>query len=413
MPKAPRFLLAGCIAFVLLLGAFSGGLIVGYVLPHNNTITGLFNQKTSGTQTNSGSTPTQSLDKLFTPFWEAWDLVHKEYVTQPVKDLDLMRGAIRGMLSALGDQHTSYMDPDQFRQVNSGLGQEYEGIGAYVDTTGEYMVIISPMPGSPAEKAGLKSGDIIIKVDGEDMTGIDGNLVLKRVLGTAGTQVTLTIARKGADAPFDVTITRAKITIVTTESKMLDNGIGYIQLTSFGENTNSELIKAISDIKAKNAKGIILDLRGNGGGYLDTSIDVVSQFVAKGDVVSEEYGDGRKDTSQVRPGGLATDIPLVVLVNEGSASASEITAGAIQDYARGKLVGVKTYGKGSVQIVTTLKSDGGAVRITIAHWLTPKGRQIDKKGLEPDIEVKMTEDDVKAGKDPQLDKAIEILLQGQ
>jgi carboxyl-terminal processing protease len=305
------------------------------------------------------------------------------------------------------------MDPDQFRMLNTDLGQEYEGIGAYVDVTGEYMIIISPMPGSPAEKAGLKSGDMIIKVDGEDMTGIDGNLVLKRVLGPAGTQVTLTIARKGEQAPIDVTITRAKIKIVTTESKMLDNGIGYIKLTSFGENTNKELIKAITGIKAKNPKGLILDLRGNGGGYLDTAIQVVSQFVGKGTVVSEVYGDGQKKTEQVLPGGLATDIPLVVLVNEGSASASEITAGAIQDYGRGKLVGVKTYGKGSVQIVNTLKTDGGAVRITVAHWLTPNGRQIDKKGLEPDIEIQLSEDDIKAGKDPQLDKAIEVLLQGQ
>jgi carboxyl-terminal processing protease len=413
MSKAVRFLLAGCIAFVLLLGSFTGGLAVGWFLPRNNPLAAALKQKTPASQDTPGNPSSQPTDQLFAPFWEAWSLVHKQYVDQPVNDLELMRGAIRGMLAALGDRHSSYMDPDQFRMLNTDLGQEYEGIGAYVDVTGEYMIIISPMPGSPAEKAGLKSGDMIIKVDGEDMTGIDGNLVLKRVLGPAGTQVTLTIARKGEQAPFDVTITRAKIKIVTTESKMLDNGIGYIKLTSFGENTNKELIKAITGIKAKNPKGLILDLRGNGGGYLDTAIQVVSQFVGKGTVVSEVYGDGQKKTEQVLPGGLATDIPLVVLVNEGSASASEITAGAIQDYGRGKLVGVKTYGKGSVQIVNTLKTDGGAVRITVAHWLTPNGRQIDKKGLEPDIEIQLSEDDIKAGKDPQLDKAIEVLLQGQ
>jgi carboxyl-terminal processing protease len=413
MSKAVRFLLAGCIAFVLLLGSFTGGLAVGWFLPRNNPLAAALKQKTPASQDTPGNPSSQPTDQLFAPFWEAWSLVHKQYVDQPVNDLELMRGAIRGMLAALGDRHSSYMDPDQFRMLNTDLGQEYEGIGAYVDVTGEYMIIISPMPGSPAEKAGLKSGDMIIKVDGEDMTGIDGNLVLKRVLGPAGTQVTLTIARKGEQAPIDVTITRAKIKIVTTESKMLDNGIGYIKLTSFGENTNKELIKAITGIKAKNPKGLILDLRGNGGGYLDTAIQVVSQFVGKGTVVSEVYGDGQKKTEQVLPGGLATDTPLVVLVNEGSASASEITAGAIQDYGRGKLVGVKTYGKGSVQIVNTLKTDGGAVRITVAHWLTPNGRQIDKKGLEPDIEIQLSEDDIKAGKDPQLDKAIEVLLQGQ
>jgi carboxyl-terminal processing protease len=289
---------------------------------------------------------------------------------------------------------------------------EYEGIGAWVDTTGDYVKIVSPMPGSPAEKAGLKANDIIIKVDGEDMTGIDGNLVLRRILGPAGTDVTLTIQREGLDAPFDVTITRAKIIIPSVEGKMLDGNIAYIQLFTFGEKTTGELKTKLRELMAQNPKGLILDLRNNGGGYLNTAIEVVSQFIDKGVVMYEEYGNGQRKTFQALPGGLATKIPLVVLVNEGTASASEITAGAIQDYGRGVLVGVTTYGKGSVQNWIPLENNQGAVRVTIARWLTPKERQISKIGLKPDVEVPLTEEDIKNEKDPQLDKAIEIINQG-
>jgi carboxyl-terminal processing protease len=324
-----------------------------------------------------------------------------------------MRGAIRGMMQGLGDQHSSYMTPDEYRQANMPMNGSYDGIGAYVDTNAEFLTITSPMPGSPAEKAGLKTGDMILKVNGEDMTGIDGNLVLQKILGQAGTQVTLTILRKDTTRPFDVTVTRAKITLKSVNYKMLDSGIGYIQLNTFGDSTMDELNTALNDLIAKKPKGLILDLRNNGGGYLKTAIEVVSQFVGKGVVMYEQYGDGTRQTYDAIPGGKATDIPLVVLVNEGTASASEITAGAIQDYSRGTLVGVKTYGKGSVQNWIPLQNDQGAVRITVARWLTPKERQIHKKGLSPDVEVKISDDDIKAGRDPQLDKAVEILTKGK
>jgi carboxyl-terminal processing protease len=414
MSKAIRFLLAGCIAIFLLLGAFSGGLAVGWILPHNNPVLGARPQQTPlAGQNSSGSSPSPTLDTLFSPFWEAWKIVHDQYVDQPVNDTNLMRGAIRGMMQGLGDQHSSYMDPDEYKQANMPMNGEYEGIGAYVDTTGEFLIITSPMPGSPAEKAGLKSGDTIIKVDGEDMTGVDGNLVLRRILGPAGSKVTLTVARKGTDKPFDVTITRAKITIKSVEYKMLDNNIAYIKMSTFGDQTTDDLNTALKDLLAQNPKGLILDLRNNGGGYLKTAIEVVSQFIPKGVVMYEQYGDGTKQTYEAIAGGQATKIPLVVLVNEGTASASEITAGAIQDYARGTLVGVKTYGKGSVQNWIPLKNDQGAVRVTIARWLTPKERQIHKKGLAPDVEVQLTDDDIKAGLDPQLAKAVEILTIGK
>lgn len=356
------------------------------------------------------STPPVDRNTLFKPFWEAWDIVHQMYVDQPVDDIALMRGAISGMLAALNDKHTSYMDPDQYRQANIPLVQEYEGIGAWVDTTGQYLTIVSPMPGSPAEKAGLKPGDEIIKVDGEDMTGIDPSLVLRKVLGPAGTQVTLTILREGTPDPFDITITRATITIPSVSGKMLDNKIAYIQLYQFAENSDQELRKTIQDLIAQQPVGIILDIRNNAGGYLQTAIDVASEFIDKGVIMYEVYGDGKRDSYASNGNGIATKIPLVLLVNEGSASASEILAGALQDYGRAPLVGVTTYGKGSVQRWIPLENDQGAVRVTIARWITPKERQINEVGLKPDYEVTITEDDIKAGRDPQLDKAIEVLL---
>ncbi len=344
---------------------------------------------------------------LFAPFWETWDLVHDYYVDQPVNDESLMQGAIEGMLGSLGDPHTSYMNPEEFEQANETLEGEYEGIGAWVDITGDYVKIISPMKGSPADEAGLQPNDIVTAINGEDMTGIPGDLVLQRILGPAGTDVTLTIQR-GTET-FDVTITRAQITVPTAESEMLEDNIAYIALYNYGENTTEQLRSALQELLAQNPDGLIFDLRDNGGGYLNTAIEVVSEFISDGVVMYEQYGDGSTYSYEAIPGGLATEIPLVVLVNGGTASASEITAGAIQDLGRGTLVGVTTYGKGSVQNWFALEGENGGIRVTIARWLTPDGRQISGEGLEPEYIVEMTEEDYAQELDPQLDKAIEVL----
>jgi carboxyl-terminal processing protease len=354
----------------------------------------------------SGNTPDANED-LFAPFWEAWDIVHEEYVDQPLDDEVLMQGAIDGMMEALGDRHSSYMTPEEFEQANQSLEGEYEGIGAWVDITGDYVEIISPMKGSPAQEAGLQPKDKIIAVDGEDMTGVPGDLVLQRILGPAGTDVTLTIQR--GEEIFDVTITRANIIVPTVEYEMLEGDIAYIALYNYGDKSTPQLREALENLLAQDPKGLIFDLRDNGGGYLNTAIQVVSEFIADGVVMYEQYGDGTTYTYDAIPGGLATEIPLVVLVNEGTASASEITAGAIQDYGRAPLVGVTTYGKGTVQSWIALEDNAGGIRVTIARWLTPDGRQISEIGLEPDYIVEMTEEDYEAGRDPQLDKAIEVL----
>jgi carboxyl-terminal processing protease len=355
------------------------------------------------------STPVD-LEQLFEPFWQSWDLVHDLYINQPVNDELMMQGAIDGMMESLGDQHSSYMDPDQYRQANIPIEGSYEGIGAWVDATSEYLTIVSPMPGSPAEKAGLIPGDQIIAIDGEDMTGIDGSLVIRKVLGPAGTSLTLTIFREGEPEPFDVTLERARIVIPAVEYEVLDGDIAYIKLFSFSGNATEEFTAALEDLMDQEPVAMILDLRNNPGGERDTAVEISSQFIGDGVIMYQEYGDGSRDSFEAVKGGLATDIPLVVLINEGSASASEIVAGAIQDYERGTLVGMVSFGKGSVQNWIPLVDDQGLVRVTIARWLTPKGRTIHELGVEPDIEVEYTEEDFLNELDPQLDKAIEILI---
>lgn len=396
-------------AVFLLVITFSGGLFAGRLLGSTQEGSQLFPALQQAALSLPDSQPIDR-DELFRPFWQAWDLVHERFIDQPVDDVALMRGAINGMLGALGDEYTSFLDPDMAKKFDAHLnGSEYEGIGAWVDITGDYLKIISPMPGSPSEKAGLHAGDIVIAVDGEDMTGVDGDLVRKRIVGPKGTQVKLTVRREGVEEPLDIIITRAAITSPLIESKMLDGNIGYVRLYTFGDSTADDLREALKDLSAQKPDGLILDLRFNGGGYLQSAIEVASEFIGNDVVVIEEYGDGKRDTLRGKSGGLATKIPLVVLVNEGSASASEIVAGAIQDHARGLLVGVTTFGKGLVQSVHSLENDQGQVRVTTARWLTPNERQINKLGLTPDHIVEMTDEDRQAGRDPQLDKALELL----
>ena len=416
MNNTLKYIFSALVVIVLVLGSFAGGFVTGHLpLFAGLSIPGLQEPVSSAppvTSPEQQATTPAEFQALFSPFWEAWSLIHKNFVDQPVDDVALMRGAISGMMQALGDKHSTYMDPKNFQQANAGLSGEYEGIGAYVDITTEYLTITTPMPGSPAERAGLLPGDQVVAIDGEDMTGIIAEVARSKVIGPEGTTVHLTILREGEEKLLEFDVTRAKITIKSATGKMLENDIAYIQVTTFGEKTTPELLATLTELMAKNPKGIILDLRNNGGGYLQTSVEVTSQFVGDGVVLYEQYGDGTRTTYDIISGGMATDtkIPMVVLINEGSASASEIVAGALQDSGRAKLVGVTSYGKGSVQNWIPLNGDNGAVRITIARWLTPKEHTIHDVGLTPDVIVQMTDEDFKAKRDPQLDAAVETLL---
>jgi len=389
---------------VLLLGCSAVGFIAGYYgrnLPASLPVI---------TNPVGISTPTNSNDELFKPFWEAWQIVHDQYLVQPVDDEKMMQGAIRGMMDSLDDPHSAYMDPVEYNDAQAPL-EGYSGIGAWVNTEGEYLTITEPMKDSPAEAAGLKAGDQIIAIDGEDMTGTLPELARQKILGESGSQVILTVLREGVEEPFDIPITRAQITIPSTEYRMLDNNIAYLRLNAFSNDTGEEINTALKDLLAQNPQGLIFDLRYNSGGYLNAAIEVGSQFLPDGVVAYEEYSDGSRDTFNVTGDGMATKIPMVVLVNEWSASASELVAGALQDRGRAQLVGVTSYGKGTVQNWIPLSDNEGAVRVTIARWLTPNGRNVTGTGLTPDVEVIITDADAAAQIDTQLNKAIELLTQ--
>ena len=413
MNRPLKTVLGLLVGIILLGGAFAGGFLVGHLVPSGNQlpfISDLVPSAPTTTPEQQAATPNE-VGTLFAPFWEAWNIVHEQYVDQPIDDVALMRGAIRGMMDALGDKQTFYMDPIVYQTETSSLQGEYEGIGAYVDTDGEYLTIISPIAGSPADAAGLRPGDKIIGIDGEDMTGTPPEEARQKVLGPAGTTILLKIQREGEAAPLEVSITRARIEVKSAEGKMLEDGIAYVDINTFGDNTTSELQNTLDTLLVENPRGIIIDLRNNGGGYLHTSVEVASEFIADGVVLYEQYGDGRRDVYDANGNGQATDLPIAVLMNEGSASASEILAGALQDYGRAKLVGVQSYGKGSVQIWFPLSNDEGAARVTIAKWLTAKERTIDGIGLTPDVYVECSECTLTdTENDIQVQAAIETLL---
>lgn len=398
------------LAVVLLTGTCSAGFLAGATFGPTLGLGQAGENPAVNTPTGNGA-PDTATEALFQPFWETWAVIHDFYVKQPVDDEALMRGAIKGMVESLGDQYSSYLSPEDYSDMIADLRGDYEGIGAMVNLEGEFLSISEPFPGSPAEKAGLLPGDLVVGVDGEDMAGVEPELVRRRVLGPKDTVVVLTIQREGIEEPFNVSVTRARIIVPSVEAKMLEGGIGYIKLRQFGEKTGTDLRAELEKLMAENPKGLILDLRGNPGGYVSTCVQIASEFLPEGKVVLyQEDSGGNREENLTIAGGLALDIPLVVLVNGQSASASEVLAGALHDYERATLVGEQTFGKGSVQTSVLLKrGEEGAIKITIARWLTPNGFNINEEGMTPDVLVERTEEDFKANLDPQLDKAIELL----
>jgi carboxyl-terminal processing protease len=346
----------------------------------------------------------------FGPLTQTWDIIHNRFVHQPVDDVKLIQGGINGMMESLGDENSTYMEPETYQSATDYL-EGYEGIGAEVDIDGDYLTILATFPGSPAEKAGLKPGDEIVKIDGVDMTGKNNAESRDHLLGPAGTHVVITIRRSGEPDLLEFDIVRAKIEPPVVESRMLDGNIGYVSLGVFSETADPQLEDALNALLEENPGGLILDLRQNLGGLVSSAVDVGSQFLPENTLLFYEKDKAGKESQYfTHGGGLATEIPLVVLVDGYSASASEILAGALQDHRRAQLVGTTTYGKGSVQEWIPLMNNLGAIRITVALWYTPNGRQIDGQGLTPDVEVGLSEAEFQAGEDPQLDRALEILM---
>ncbi|MFQ5419747.1 MAG: S41 family peptidase [Anaerolineae bacterium] len=354
--------------------------------------------------TNQPGTPDE-VRQEFEPFWEVWEQVQTRFYEQPVNNEALVEGAIDGMLAVLDDPHTRYLSPEEEAMARQDMRGELQGIGAEVEDVDGAITIVSPIEGSPAAAAGLQPGDILRRADGVDLTEMGLTDAVRLVRGPAGTAVTLTIERDGN--LFDVVIERGVIKRDSVRAEMLPENIAYIRLTQFGENTAAELETALNDLLAQNPVGLALDLRHNPGGGLRTAVEVADQFLDEGIILTEEFGDGRTNVFRSEADGLAQEIPLVVLIDEGSASASELLAGAIQDRGRGILIGQTSFGKGTVQAWPHL-SNGGGLRLTIAHWLTPDDHWIHQAGIEPDFLVAV--DGENLDDDTQLQAAVDFLL---
>ena len=341
--------------------------------------------------------------------WEAWEFLRREHVDRSELDpAALTEAAIIGMLRTLEDQGTYYVGPEVFRIESEALQGNFEGIGAHVQMRLDgKLIIVAPLEGSPAMAAGIKAGDLVLEVDGKSIEGMSLLEAVGIIRGPRGSKVALLVKHLGQLDPVEIVVTRGVIPLVSVllRSEPGDK-VAHIRLTDFYADTTQRLIEAIREARATGAEGLIIDVRNNPGGLLSAAIDVTSQFLEDGLVTYEMDGGGNRTNWKVRTGGVATDIPLVILTNQFSASASEILAGAIQDHQRGTIVGTSTFGKGSVNILRRLSNEG-AVSITIARWFSPLGRLIEGDGLSPDIEV--THSDPQQADTLQLEKAIEVL----
>ena len=347
--------------------------------------------------------PDPQVQSQFKVFWEAWNLVESDYVDEStVDEREMTYGAIQGMLSSLDDANTRFSDPVDAVHVEEHIRGSFDGIGVRVELRDGRMTVVAPLEDSPGEKAGLRGGDVITHVNGEDITKHTLNESVRLIRGPRGTKVTLTIERQG-QPPFDVEIIRAEIKIISVRGEMLGD-IAYLKLNNFNANSSDQLTSKVEELLAEEPVGLILDLRNNPGGLLSSAVHVTSQFLSSGVVLREERRDADPQVFAVQSGGIATEIPMVVLVNSGSASASEIVAGALQDTGRAIIIGEKTFGKGTVQTINRL-SDGSILHLTIARWSTPDDRLIEKVGLEPDIVIELTDDDRASDRDPQLERA--------
>jgi carboxyl-terminal processing protease len=353
-----------------------------------------------------------SREEAFDLFWEAWHLIERDYYGDLSSDEEMMNGAIRGAVNTLGDPFTAFIDPDVAEINREDDSGSFEGIGAYVTMRDGRLMIVNTFKNQTAEQAGVRRGDIVLQVDETPIENMSIYEAITLIRGPAGSPVRLSIVREGEE-PFEVEIIRASIEIPVVESEMRDDGIAYVSLLDFSSDASVRLRHAVNDLLEQDPEGLILDLRGNPGGWLNEAVLVSGLFVKHDSLVLlERYKDADPRSHRTDNVPVAPDIPMVVLVDGGSASASEIVAGALQDHGRVVLIGEQTFGKGSVQWPHEL-SNGAELRVTVARWFTPNDRAIHGEGLEPDIEVELTLEDIDADLDPQLDRAIEYLLTGE
>jgi carboxyl-terminal processing protease len=344
--------------------------------------------------------------------WDAMDAVNKKYVDGPADQQQLLYGAVSGLVGSLNDPYTVFMTPTKSEQFQQDLRGEFSGIGAEIGMRNNQVTIVAPLEGSPAEKAGLKALDKIVAINGESTEKMGLDEAVGKIRGAKGSAVELTYFRDGFEAPKKLTIVRDTIVVKSVSMEVKEvNGkkIGVIKLRRYGEDTKGDLDAIVTRILSENIKGVILDERNNPGGYITSAVEVASNWVKDGDVVvSEQFRDGKKDDYRASGVARLAGLPTVVLVNEGSASASEIVAGALKDYGLATLIGKKTFGKGSVQELVNLP-ECADLKITVAKWLTPNGKNINLEGIAPDMEVDIKQEDIDAFRDPQLDKSLEFV----
>src|SRR3989344_5266454 len=408
-PRPTKRVLSSTLVVIFIILAFALGYLSAE--PVKKEIKG--NSQVTGTHLPAPASLTKDID--FQLFWQVWDYVHRNAFGRPLTDTKLFYGALAGMVAGLEDPYSIFMNPELAQEFNNELEGTFDGIGAEIGIRNSNLVIIAPLPATPAERAGLKAGDRILSIDGVDTTSMAVDYAVSLIRGQRGTSVKLTILANGDTEAKDIAIVRDQITIqvVQAELRKIPDGktIAYIKVVHFAQDTDEKFRAAWQQLKELGANAIVLDLRNNPGGFLDQAIALSSHWVADEVVVKEKMPEQDFQVFRsIGPGDLA-DIPTIVLVNGGSASASEIVTGALQDWQLATVVGEKTFGKGSVQDLQEFP-DGSAVKLTIAKWFTPKERSIDQTGLTPDILVERTREDIEADKDPQLERALELLSEG-
>ena len=390
------------IIVIIAAGLFVGGFFIGKSYQQESTTDRIFFNRELGKP--------EPVD--FSLFWQALRTLEEKYVdSEKIDYKEILYGAIEGMTDSLGDDYTIFMRPEKSKSfIQSVSGNEsFEGVGMEIGLKAKALTVISPLEGTPAYKAGIKAGDKILKINDKLTEGMTTEEAVSLIRGKKGTQVTLTIDRKTFENPKEFALTRDVIQVPVIKWEMKNNDIAYIRIYQFAGNLPSKFKDVVSEILKNNAKKIIVDLRNNPGGYLEAAVNLTSWFTPENAVIlKEEFKNG--DTDEYTSNGYTAiqNFPIVVLINKGSASASEIMAGAMRDVRGIKLIGEKTFGKGSVQEMKTF-GDGSSLKVTIAKWLTPSGISINDEGLTPDIEIELTEEDYDNDKDPQLDKAIELL----
>ncbi|MBI2515252.1 S41 family peptidase [Candidatus Wolfebacteria bacterium] len=381
-------------------GSFYFGYETGRKKPYRIEVQGVSNLEKGKAQ-----------DVDFGLFWEVWKRLKEKYV-DPAKtgsNQDLVYGAISGLLGSLKDPNTVFFPPSDAKKFGEDISGQFSGIGAEIGMRNDQLVIIAPLKDTPAERAGLRSGDKILKIDETQTGGITVDEAVKLIRGKESTVVALTILRNGWDKSKEIKITRGVIQVPTLDFEMKTDGIAYIHLYNFYEKSVPLFYEAVFKMAKENPRGLILDLRDNPGGYLQAAVDLAGWFLESGEVVvKEEFRSDPEQVFKAQRSGIFKNLPMVILVNQGSASASEILAGALHDNRAIKLIGKKTFGKGTVQELEELP-DNSLLKITIAHWRLPGGQLIEKNGIAPDYEVDLSDEDVKNKKDPQLEKAMEIL----